>query len=140
MPVFLLLLCGFLSTASTSLLTEKTKLHVDVQNIREAKGSIHIAIFKACDNFPNCKPLDFRLIKASTKSVETSFEVEPGNYAVAVYHDANANGVLDKRMFGIPKEPYGFSNNFRPVMSAPKFKDCEIQVGASDKAISIKLL
>ena len=71
---------------------------------------------------------------------DISFSVEPGDYAIAVYHDQNGNGKMDKRMFGIPKEPYGFSNNIKPVMSAPKFSECRFTVGDSGKAISIKLL
>ena len=63
-----------------------------------------------------------------------------GDYAIAVYHDQNGNGKMDKRMFGIPKEPYGFSNNIKPVMSAPKFSECRFTVGDSGKVISIKLL
>ena len=52
-------------------------------------------------------------------NLQTSFNLEPGDYAVAIYHDENGNGQLDKRLFGIPKEPYGFSNNYRPRLSAP---------------------
>ena len=36
-----------------------------------------------------------------------------GQYAIAVYHDKNKNGLLDTNMLGIPLEEYGFSNNAR---------------------------
>ena len=71
--------------------------------------------------------------------MQTVFSVEPGEYAIAVYHDENNNGHMDKRMFGIPKEPYGFSNNYRPLMSAPTFNDCKFAIGEVEKEISIKL-
>jgi len=41
-------------------------------------------------------------------------DVPPGDIAVLVYVDENANGLIDKNFIGIPKEPLGISNNYRP--------------------------
>ena len=64
--------------------------------------------------------------------------IEKGNYAVSVYHDENNNDILETtRLFGIPLEPYGFSNN--PSMRfGPSFKKSVFQFN-SDKEITIKL-
>lgn len=129
----------FLSDKSPAENPRKTNLKVEVQNVRQQKGAVHIGLYKACSNFPSCQPLELKVMDVKGKSLEVAFSVEPGDYAVAVYHDENSNGQMDKRVFGIPKEPYGFSNNFRPVMSAPKFNDCKFSVGDMGKAISIKL-
>lgn len=118
----------------------KTSLKVEIQNVRVLKGVVYIALFHGGKNFPGGQPMDGKKVDAGSKSVQTQFSVEPGDYAVAVYHDENGNGKMDKRMFGIPKEPYGFSNNFKPLMSAPKFTDCQFSVGDDGKTISIKLL
>ncbi len=83
--------------------------------------------------------MDGKKIDAAHNSVQTTFSVEPGEYAIAVYHDQNGNGKMDTRLFGIPKEPYGFSNDFRPMLSAPKFSDCEFSVGDGGKTMRIKL-
>ena len=40
--------------------------------------------------------------------------VPAGDVAVLVYVDENENGVIDKNFIGIPKEPLGISNNYRP--------------------------
>jgi uncharacterized protein (DUF2141 family) len=40
--------------------------------------------------------------------------VSPGTYALLVYHDENRNGRVDRNFIGIPKEPLGFSNGYRP--------------------------
>ncbi|MEE1610647.1 DUF2141 domain-containing protein [Microvirga sp. CF3016] len=37
--------------------------------------------------------------------------VKPGSYAIAVFHDINGNGRLDRSFIGLPNEPYGFSND-----------------------------
>lgn len=131
----------YLSAFGTSVQTPvKTSLTVEVHNIKELSGNISVALFKPCEKFPDCKPVEGKRIDVKKSRIQISFDVEPGDYAVAVYHDVNDNGKLDKKLFGIPKEPYGFSNNYRPVVSAPNFNDCRISVGTGEKTISIKLL
>lgn len=83
--------------------------------------------------------MEGRRIEANAATVHATFSVEPGNYAIAVFHDENGNGKMDKRLFGIPKEPYGLSNNFRPRFSGPKFSDCQFSVGEGGKAVRIDL-
>lgn len=56
-------------------------------------------------------------------------DVPPGTYAVRAYHDENANGHIDRNMFGIPQEGYGFGNDARVVLAPPSFADAAIVVG-----------
>lgn len=42
--------------------------------------------------------------------------LKPGEYAVFVCHDRNKNGKMDSNLIGIPQEPFGMSNNFRPKL------------------------
>ena len=139
--LFLQLISYYLLTTVTPIQgASKTNLTVDIQNIKASTGKINVAIFRPCEKFPSCQPVEGKRIDAQNGKVQVTFEVEPGDYAVAVYHDVNNNGSLDKKLFGIPKEPYGFSNNYRPIVSGPNFNDCRITVGSSSKAIAIKLL
>jgi len=62
----------------------------------------------------------------------------PGRYAVVMFHDANANGVLDLGPLG-PKEGYGFSNNVRPILTAPSLASALFPVAAGDTRITIRL-
>lgn len=40
--------------------------------------------------------------------------ITPGEYALLVYYDENANQRIDKNFIGIPIEPLGFSNRYAP--------------------------
>ncbi|GAB3717425.1 hypothetical protein GCM10027592_59520 [Spirosoma flavus] len=120
-------------------LPKKTNLIVEIQNVQPLKGTVFVALFRPGNEFPTGKPMEGKKVNAESSTVKASFSVEPGTYAVAIFHDENGNGKMDKKMFGIPKEPYGFSNNFRPKMSAPKFSDCEFKVGNEAKTIQIAL-
>ena len=46
-----------------------------------------------------------------------------GGYAVAVFHDEDADGELDTNFVGIPTEAYGFSNNARGVFGPPELSE-----------------
>jgi uncharacterized protein (DUF2141 family) len=116
-------------------------LTIDITNIKKSGGSLRVAVFKPTSTFGGSKP-DFHKIIPIEKpaSQRLTFELEPGNYAVAVYHDVNNNDKLDKNLVGYPREPFGFSNNYRPVLSGPDFSDCSFEVGSTNKQIAIRLL
>ncbi|MEZ0487756.1 DUF2141 domain-containing protein [Fibrella aquatica] len=117
----------------------KTLFTVEVHNIQAATGTVQIGLFKPCDGFPDkCKPAESKHVTAVKGSVKAIFEVDPGEYALAVFHDVNSNGKIDMRLF-VPREPYGFSNNIRPRFSAPKFADCRVQIGHTPKTVTIRV-
>ncbi len=117
------------------------KLTIEVTNIKQTKGTMNVAIYDAKSNFPDEKsPTFFRIIPVqNTDNLKFTIEVPKGQYAVAVFQDLNNNNKLDKNMVGFPKEPYGFSNDFRPKFAAPKFNDCVFDVGASPQSVRIKI-
>lgn len=114
---------------------------VTVNNIEKTKGNLEISLYNQAEAFPHTKGrYKTGNVSVTGNSVTYKFSNIPdGEYAVALYHDENANGEMDKNVFGIPKEPYGFSNNIVPKMSAPSFKDCMFNVKGST-SISIKLI
>ena len=136
----LLALSLFSSGSVRPVARQKTSIRVEIQNVRVLKGAVYITLYRPGKDFPGGNSIDDKKINVASKSVQALFSVEPGDYAIAVYHDENGNGKMDKRFFGIPKEPYGFSNNFKPLMSAPKFSDCKFSVSNGGKTISIKLI
>lgn len=73
---------------------------------------------------------------AATWTVEA---LEPGEYAVAAYHDLNGNGRLDRSAVGAPTEPYGFSNDARAAFGPPKFAKAVIHIGPGALTVEITL-
>jgi uncharacterized protein (DUF2141 family) len=104
---------------------------VDVSNITQAKGSLRVGFFREGNPFtgPKAKPDVFKVVPITAATTQQAVVGLPaGRYVIAVYHDLNDNGKLDKNMVGYPKEPFGFSKNFRPILSAPSFEDCAIEI------------
>lgn len=64
-------------------------------------------------------------------------DVPPGTYAVRLYHDENDNGELDTNMFGVPQEPFGFSNDARGRMGPPDFEEAAFTVDSDSLSMTI---
>ncbi len=57
--------------------------------------------------------------------------VPAGEVAVLVYVDENENGLIDKNFIGIPKEPLGISNNYRPK-GPPSFDRAKLNIAENE--------
>ena len=107
-----------------------------------ATGRVGFARFDGAASFSGEGPprqkrfLDLDAAGRATWHVEG---LAPGRYAVKAYHDANANGELDKGAFGAPTEPYGFSRNARGRFGPPAWDDASFALGSSGLAIEITL-
>lgn len=120
--------------------TEKSSLTITVSNIESLKGTLEIALFDKSERFLE----EGQALKSVSVKVERTSEtivikdLPKGTYAISMYHDKNSDGKCNLNFFGIPTEPYAFSNNFRPKLSAPTFKDCEFAL-SSNKKLTIEL-
>ena len=64
----------------------------------------------------------------------------PGRYAVATYHDKNANRDLDQKINLMPKEPFGLSTNPKLRWGLPKFDEADFDLPAEGTALTIELV
>jgi uncharacterized protein (DUF2141 family) len=123
---------------------EETALTIEITNIRHPKGTLRLGVFRAGNTFGSTytKPDFGQMVTVSGKGeTRTVMNLPPGRYALALYHDMNDNWKLDKNFVGYPKEPFGFSNNYRPVFTGPNFEDCAFEVkGNGTSHLRIKLL
>jgi outer membrane protein len=93
-------------------------------------GKIHILLFDSPDGFEGFKR-PFR--KEQFDPEQGPFllsEIASGSCAFLIYLDSNGNGYLDKNFIGIPTEPAGFSNNYRPKGGPPTFGSSAINLEA----------
>ncbi len=113
----------------------KVALTVEVNNIQQVSGRMYIGIFKSTNTFPQGPPMTKQSVAVDGRIIHVTFQLEPGEYAVALYQDVNSNGHIDKRMLGFPKEPYGFSNNVHPRFATPKFEECRMMLQEDAKTL-----
>jgi uncharacterized protein (DUF2141 family) len=114
------------------------KVEVTVKNIQELKGTIRMAVYSGEDNFMQ-KELTSKDVKVTGKEVVVVFEnVKAGEYAISTYHDVDNNKELNTGFMGIPKEPYGFSNDARGTFGPPTYEKAKFKV-TGDTKTSIKV-
>lgn len=56
------------------------------------------------------------------------FVPKPGIYAIALYHDENANHKIDRSGIGLPTEGYGFANNPSTLAGLPAFSSVRLNI------------
>ena len=136
-----ILLLLFSVFSSYALQAETVNLKVVVTNINTLKGSIELGIFSDQKNFLR-KGYELQYYSQEVTKDTVIFylnDFKRDTYAITVYQDVNSDGKCNLYFLGIPKEPYGFSNNYRPKLLKPSFNDCKIEAN-SDTTIMIKLI
>ena len=63
----------------------------------------------------------------------------PGIYAVALYHDRDADRKFDKTWIGLPAEPYGISMDPPIRLGPPRHRDSTFQVSGPLTEVSVTL-
>lgn len=138
LPFIAIAALSLLAAASQALAADLT---VTVEGTRSSEGPVLFALYDSADGFPSSeRRLQAQMAPAAQPGGATAvFRGLPaGRYALAVFHDANGNGKLDRNLLGMPTEAFGFSNNAMGVASAPSFEQAAVELGA-DRAITIKL-
>lgn len=111
-----------------------------VVGLRSGKGQIMACMTSRPDAFPGCvnDPKARRLIVPATTTLLDFGSVAEGRYAIALIHDENGNGKLDKHLM-IPREGFGFSQDAPVVMGPPRFSKASFPVGSVSEHVAITM-
>jgi uncharacterized protein (DUF2141 family) len=115
---------------------QAASLRLDVAALRNSQGTLNCRLFADASAFPGGE--GFRTLRVPITGAQASCafnDLPPGTYAVAVVHDENGNGRLDKNFLGIPSEGYGVSNNRTYAASSPKWDESRFSVKASEPLV-----
>ena len=114
---------------------------LEVSSFKNTRGILNCRLFTKASDVPDGEGiLTVRTPIAGANTACTFPNVEPGTYAVAVVHDENSNGKLDKNFVGVPSEGYGVSNNKTYALSAPKWDESVFTIAPSEsKTLHVKL-
>jgi uncharacterized protein (DUF2141 family) len=122
--------------------TQANVLRVDVTGIRNDHGVIYCQLFSGANGFPRKVSKTTAVVRAQIHDGSATclfLNVSPGSYAVAVYHDENGNGRLDRGFLGIPKEGVGISNEAQGSWGAPNYDQAKFVVEAEEERIVVRI-
>ena len=82
----------------------KATLILKVTGLRSEKGQVKIAVFNSSEKWLGEQPIYWSTINVDSQTVTWRINDVPyGDYGVAVFHDENSNGKMDKNVLGMPK-------------------------------------
>lgn len=116
-------------------------LTVQIDGLKNNNGVVQLGLYNKASEFPKVGETYkmARVKTVGTSKVYTFKNLPKGKYAVAIYHDENANKLCDTNFLGIPKEAFAFSNNIRPRFSIPSFQSCSLSLN-KDRGITIRMV
>ena len=122
--------------------SETCQVAVHVDGFRNQRGDLGVNVFRSPDGWPeeNGKTVFHSGFPIPGDHATAQFNLPPGRYAIVVLHDENSNHKLDRNFLGIPKEGFGFSNNPKVGLSAPRFESATLQVSCPTTETSIHLI
>lgn len=104
-------------------------------------GTLYATIFRAGDGFgdPDKAVHKIKQDTAQQGSQMVIRNLPAGRYAVKAFLDLNGNGTLDKNLVGMPKEPYGFSNDARAPFGPPSIEAASFEQKTGNQKLTIQL-
>jgi len=115
-------------------------LTINITGFESDEGFAMISVVNSQKGFD--ESVSYRKFKCRIKDGRVAQLVENlefGEYGVKIFHDKNENGKIDTRMFGIPVERYGFSNNARGKFEPPKYEEVKFMFEKHEMAISVEV-
>ena len=113
-------------------------LVVQITNVRDAKGEVHIDICPQASFLEDTCPYSASAPARTGLTVVIAHNLPAGRYAVQSFHDENLNHKVDRALFGIPKEGVGFSNDAPIRLSPPKWADAVFAFNGGEQTIRLK--
>ena len=117
----------------------KARLTITATQLRNAKGEVAFTVYP--DDRRRFLAKGGKLLRArvpaKAPATEACFWLPPGHYAVATYHDENADHDFNRTLFAI-KEGFGFSNDASTTLGLPSFKNVRFPVTAPSTKIQVR--
>jgi uncharacterized protein (DUF2141 family) len=125
--LFILLVLPAISYAQNT-----CQVHLKVDNLRNTKGEVRIAVFNSDDGFPSVH--EKSVFKASKSAKEAHqgfhFELPYGLYAISLIHDENGDSKMNYNLLGIPKEGFSTTRLKESILGLPSFDKAAIELKA----------
>lgn len=119
--------------------TETSSLTVTF-DVAEAEGYVMIGLYADQAAYDAGTPIRAERVAVRGASGRVVFEgLAPGDYAIKAFHDVDGDGDMGTNPFGLPTEPYAFSNNARGNMGPARWSQARFEVDAAGADQSLDL-
>lgn len=125
-----------LSAAPSLALADELTLNVEVG---ATTGAVMVAVFDSQAAYDAGRPLRAARIDVAGGARGARFDLPAGDYAIKAFHDVDGDGQMNKNPFGMPTEPYAFSNNTVGNMGPAQWDQARFAVaGATTHTLTLR--
>ena len=102
-------------------------------------GAVLVALYDSEAAYEGGAPARVAQVDVAAGQREAVFDLPAGTYGMKAVHDVNGNGKMDVNPFGMPSEPFAFSNNAVGNMGPAKWDRARFEVaGVTAQTIRIR--
>jgi uncharacterized protein (DUF2141 family) len=114
---------------------------IEIVGVRSASGNIEIAVYNSAESFledgQSVATVTLRAADGVTNG--ELLGLPAGHYAIAVFHDENANNEFDTNFIGLPEKGYGFSNEATVFLGPPDYEDAAVEIAPEGGKLTVQL-
>ena len=133
------LIAAAFAAALIAPIANASDLTINIEGIKDAGGTIMLGLFDEASYNGDGAVNGADLVVAGDTVTVTFDGLEPGEYAVRLFHDVNDDGEMNTNPFGMPTEPYAFSNDARGRFGPAKWNAAKFTVTAEDGTHTITM-
>lgn len=127
--------------AAAGAVQQPALLEIGFSGITEPTGAIMLAVYDSEAAYNGGQPVRAVRLAVSSAAAKTQFERLPaGRYAIKAFHDVDGDGKMSVNPYGMPIEPFAFSNNAKGSMGPATWTQAAFDIvsGATVQAITIQ--
>ncbi|MGB3625921.1 MAG: DUF2141 domain-containing protein [Henriciella sp.] len=134
-----LLIAASACAALLAPVAQAAPLTVTLTNIEAQTGEIRLGVFDA-EGYETGTAASGANVAANAETVSVTIEgLAPGQYGIKLYHDVNGDGEMNTNPFGMPIEPFAFSNNAKGRFGPAKWDAARFDVTEDGAAQTIAI-
>jgi uncharacterized protein (DUF2141 family) len=127
--------------AAPAIAQASASLTLAFAGIERPTGAIMIALFDSEEGWRTNHPVRTAMAPVGGATAEALIEgLAPGRYGVKLFHDVDGDHRMGTNPFGMPTEPFAFSNNAHGSMGPATWADAafDLAAGAGRQTINIQ--
>lgn len=121
--------------------SERGNLSIKIENVKKVAGKVWVGVYDSESNFlvKERAIVEGFPVNSTGEITVVIPNLKYGDYAIALFHDVNNNGVMDRNFAGIPSEPFAFSKKPKSKFRLPKFDEVKFEFKEPKQTLMTKL-
>ncbi|MCF6292153.1 MAG: DUF2141 domain-containing protein [Robiginitomaculum sp.] len=118
----------------------EANITVTLSGITAINGNVQAGLYNTETSYKSGGSVRGAKVEVTSNTVTITYSSLPdGEYAIKLFHDVDGDGKMGANLFGMPTEPFAFSNNAVGNMGPAKWEDAKFTITNGDNSHTMKL-